>query len=438
MAKPRERCYLNGCTATASCDILDSSMQIDSSFFSGNRQALLKALPHSLIVLSAHCELQKSRDVAYPFEQENNFWYLTGINEPNWQLVIDGKKQKSYLVTPKLQESRALWDGALSAEDALRISGADNIVAHDELSGLLKKLQSQHRMVYTLLPQIELKQHFDFLLNPAPQLQTKQLKSTFKDVRDCRRELSKIRAIKQPVEIAMIQKAIDVSVEGIKRAMRDLPQYSYEYEFGAELSKQFLLHGGQGHAYDPIIAGGAHACTLHYKNNNAKLIKKTWLLFDVGARYERYCADISRTIPLGSPTQRQLAVYEAVKRVHDVAVSLLTPGQSVEDYYTQVEAAMGEELCRLDLIATPDAPEMRTFFPHAISHGLGLDVHDALGQAETFAEGMVLTVEPGIYIPKEQFGVRLENDIHITANGPVNLCKDLPNDIESLQRLVGA
>ncbi|PLS80955.1 hypothetical protein CYG49_03420 [Candidatus Saccharibacteria bacterium] len=412
-------------------------MQFDPSFFRGNRKALSALLPESLIILSAHVELQRSRDVPYPFEQESNFWYLTGINEPGWRLVIDGRAGKEYLVAPVVRETRELWDGVLSPERVTAISGIEHIMTKNEWSELSRQLQQQHQRVYALLPQTQLKEYFDFELNPAPEMLVNELKELFSEVLDCRPELSKLRGIKQPVEIAAIQRAIDITIDGIKVALANLPQYQHEFDFEAELSKQFRIRGAQEHAFTPIIAGGKNAYTVHYIANNDRLNRDEWLLFDVGARYGRYCADLARAIPPKEPTKHQMDIYNAVLKVHDFAASLLKPGKSVEEYFNETEDAMGNELVKLGLIEGKTREEIRAFFPNAIGHGLGIDIHDPLGKIETFEAGMVMTVEPSIHIAKQQLGMRLESVILITEDGPHNMSANLPTDLEAITRLVG-
>lgn len=412
-------------------------MQFDPSFFSGNRQRLTEKLPASLIVLTAHSELQKSRDIPYPFEQENNFWYLTGIDEPDWRLIIDGKNQKEYLVSPNARESRSLWDGTLSEEEAKAISGIDTIISSKELSTVIESVKKQYRKVYTLTPQTELREYFDFLLNPAPQILVRELKAHFKEVADCRPELSRLRGVKQQVEIEAIQKAIDISIIGIKAALGEMSAHNHEYEFEAELSKQFRLRGGQGHAFTPIAACGKNAYTIHYDSNNGKLNKNEWFLFDVGARFNRYCADIARAVPPTTPTKEQLSIYEAIRKVQSYAISLLVQGKSVEQYFQETEDAMGEQLLTLGLITEKTHDNIRALFPYAIGHGLGIDVHDPLGKVDVFEAGMIVTVEPGIHIADKKLGMRIEDDILITKDGPVVMTKDLPSDLEQLQSLVG-
>jgi Xaa-Pro aminopeptidase len=284
---------------------------------------------------------------------------------------------------------------------------------------LLLYLAKQHDIVYTLDTHPDAS-HYDFVLNPGQKQLQKHLKRIFKDVRDCRLELAKLRAIKQPVEIEVIKKAINLTVDAFEDVKKKLPNLEYEYEVDAEFSYYFRTHGAQGHAYDAIVASGNNACTLHYNDNNDPLAQNMLLLLDIGARVDGYVADISRTYSVGKPTARQIAVHAALESTQQQIIKLLKPGLSVQEYHEKVDDIMQSALKSLGLKrATPDGS--RGYFPHAVSHGLGIDVHDSLGHPTEFLPGMILTVEPGIYIPEESIGVRIEDDILITATGHQNL-----------------
>lgn len=409
--------------------------QFSPAFFAGNRERLLSELGYgALVVVSAFSQMQRGSDSAFHFEQEANFWYLTGIDHPDWWLIIDGIDRKSWLVHPEADEMRDIFDGSLDAKTALKNSGADAVIDRTEARRLLGSLHAHHSVAYSLLPQAELSR-YGFYPNPAPRDLQDELRLF--SVRDCRQELNRLRAIKQDNEIKAIQTAIDITISGFKTTYKQLPKLKYEYEVEALLTHEFRRSGAEGHAYDPIVADGENACTLHYIANSAPLNKKDWLLCDVGAKYQHYCADITRTIPLSkNPTKRQRAVYEAVERVQKVAIKLCMAGQSVAEYHEAVEKSMCTELIGLKLITEEDNEEaLRRYFPHAISHGLGIDVHDPLGRPTQFAVGMVLTVEPGIYIREESLGVRIEDDILITLDGPVNLSRKLPTNIDKLLAL---
>lgn len=395
-----------------------------SLFFAGNRAAASKATKGGLIVLAAYAAMQRGNDNAHAFEQESNFWYLTGINEPDWLVIIDGSAHKSWLVAPDIDEVHRTFDGGLSNDEAKNISSIDTVVSHADSEKLLRDLARKHSIVYALgeHPQGD---HFNFIENPAQKKLWTVLGRIFKSVQDCRPELSKQRAIKQPEEIAAIKKAIHLTTEAFELVKNRLPEFKYEYEVEAEFDYYFKKHGVI-HAYDPIVAGGKNACTLHYNKNTDKLKKNSLLLIDIGARVDGYAADITRTFVVGQPTKRQQAVQAAVEAAHLDIIKLLRSGVAVTTYQEKVDEIMKQALIGLGLMkGTEDDDNYRRYFPHAVSHGLGVDVHDSLGRPTNFESGMVLTVEPGIYIPEESIGVRIEDDILITATGSENLSRRL-------------
>jgi Xaa-Pro aminopeptidase len=407
----------------------------DSAFFAGNRQALLDSLGKgALVVLTAYNEMQRRNDEGFHFDQEGNFWYLTGISAPDWRVIIDGVQKKTWLVRPESNEIRELFDGSVGDKQALEISGANEVIDQTEAKQLLAKLRTGHSVACTIVPD-EHFERFGFILNPAQKQLANELKLHF-SVQDVTHGVGKLRAIKQPQEIAVIQRSIDTTIEGMKLALKSLKKMQYEYEFEVVTTGYFRSKGARD-AYYPMVASGANACTLHYMDNNDRLSKKNWLLFDIGASYKPYAADITRTVPIGKATKWQTDVYEAALRVHGLAISLCRPGMNVKEYLKTVDNAMQEELVKLDIIKPAGGNEaMRKYFPHMISHGLGIDLHDPLGKPEQFKEGMVLTVEPGIYVPEKGFGVRIEDDILITASGPKNLSRALPTSLDELNKLM--
>lgn len=407
----------------------------DATFFTQNRQNFIQSLGHgSLVVMTAYGQMQRNNDMAFKFEQESNFWYLTGIESPEWWVIIDGSQGRTWLVRPESDPVKAIFEGALGDKEALRQSGADTVIDRTEARRLLGSLRPRHRIAYTVRPQSVRARH-GFHPNPA----LKELGDVLGqfEMRDCRKELAVLRSIKRPVEIGAIQTAIDITIRGFERVLEELPKLKAEYEVEAIFNYEFRATGGNGHAYDPIVAAGQNACTLHYVDNDQPLGTRSWLLMDVGAKISHYCADITRTLPVTKQwTKRQQAIYEAAERVHDAAVALCKPGMSVAEYQQSVDDAMTAELLDLQLMRDEgDDEALRRYFPHAISHGLGVDVHDSLGSPKVFKAGMVLTVEPGIYVPEEAIGVRIENDILITDKGPRNLSAALPSNLDALVKL---
>ena len=400
-----------------------------SVFFRSNRKQLGELIHNGVAILSSYNSIQRSNDSAFGFEQEANFWYLTGIDVSDWWVIIDTAAQKSWLVAPDVDAVHQVFDGSLAWDDAKRISGIDTVLFRVEAKQLLLNLAKTHDTVYTLGPDPHEK-HYNFVVNPAQASMRRMLKNAFVNVADCRQDLAKLRAIKQLHEIAAMEKAIALTTQAFADVKKKLPQLKAEYQVEAEFTYAFRKSGAMGHAYDPIVASGANARTLHYSANQAALPPNGLLLIDIGARVDGYAADITRTYAVGTPTQRQKDVHAAVERAHHAIIALLKPGLNVRDYHASVQDIMKQELVGLGLMSSPDdEASCRKYFPHAISHGLGIDVHDSLGKPDTFAPGMVLTVEPGIYISSEGIGVRIEDDILITDTGHRNLSAALPTSL---------
>lgn len=396
------------------------------SFFSGNRQNLLDQLRKgALVVMAGYGEMQRTHDAAQRFEQEANFWYLTGIESPGWWVILDGASGAQWLVSPELSDVQLVFDGGADTSLVQERSGIKTILSHDEATRRLRELAKHHSIVYTTEQPLSLREHAHFQLNSGQADLKKVLERTFQNVQLCNRELATLRAIKQPSEIAAIQKAIDITTAAFREMKQMLPKAKYEYELEATLTHEIRRRGAWGHAYDPIVASGLNACTLHYGHNTDRLNKRSLVLFDVGARVDGYAADISRTYALTKPTKRQQEVHDAVCRVQTECIALLRPGLSFEEYETQAELIMKDALSRLKL----SVERYRDYFPHALGHGLGVNVHDSLAGYDSLQPGMVMTVEPGIYIREEGIGVRIEDDILITESGHRNLSASLSTDI---------
>lgn len=397
---------------------------MQSHFFTRNRQALMKLTSAKVGVLAGHISVQRSNDAAFAFTQEANFWYLTGIEAAGWVLIMTD--QKSYLVAPDVDEVHLIFDGSLSFDQAKHVSGVDEVLSYAAGERLLEKLAHTHKTVASIAEDPH-GQHYDFAMNLGPIAMYERLETLFESVEDCRSNFASLRAIKQPEEIAALRSAIALTVAGFEMVKRDFSAYRHEYEIEADFTHHFRRSGAAGHAYDPIVAAGKNACTLHYGKNQSELTDGQLVLIDVGAQLQGYPADITRTYVYGSPTDRQRAVHAAVEQAHHEIIALLRPGLDVQQYSTTVDEIMKKALDNLGLLQS--AADYRKYFPHAISHGLGIDVHDSLGGPKEFQAGMVLTVEPGIYIPEEGIGVRIEDDILITESGHENLSQQLPTSL---------
>ena len=386
---------------------------------------LIEALDGGLVVVTAYAQQQLSGDMAAPFVQEASFWWLSRIEQPGWKLVIDGSRRKTTLIRPRLTKSQIVFDGGLDDSRALELSGAHDVIGADEFEAFLRQARRAHSMVYTIKPNIE---EYDFETNPAQHELCVVLERIFTTVQDCTPTLAQLRAIKTPFEIMSMKKAIKLTTTAFAEVRARLGDYSYEYEIEADITRCFRRHNAK-HAYEPIVASGKNALTLHYTANRHKLAKNQFVLIDVGARADGYCADITRTYCI-NPTKRQRQVHEAVEHAHHAIISLIKPGLPVAEYLSQVDEIMKDAMIRLGLLKDrSDEVLYHTYFPHAVSHGLGVDVHDSLGAPRYLAEGMVLTVEPGIYIPEEGIGVRIEDDVLVTKTGYKNLSGSLSTNL---------
>ncbi|HET6622754.1 MAG TPA: Xaa-Pro peptidase family protein [Candidatus Saccharimonadales bacterium] len=390
---------------------------INSDFFTNNRRRLLESLPDkALVVMAGHREMQRAADASFKFEQDASFYYLTGVVTPDWLLVIDKDSGSDYLVAPDLDPVKLLFDGGLSAEAASRVSGVNSVIEASELVTRLDKYKQRGRTIYCPLTPAHLKTT-GFVINPAADKLARNLRRQFGEVHDLTQALSRLRAIKQPAELSAIEEAIAATARAFNHIKDHLDDYDYEYQVEAEMTRLIRASGARGHAYDPIVASGKNACTLHYIDNDQLLAPDQLLLLDVGARSASgYAADISRTYAV-QPNSRQRQVYQAVAKAQAECIDLLKPGLKLVDYQRSVDKFMRSAIKSLGLSTF----RYRDYFPHAIGHGLGLDVHDPLGGYDSLQPGMVMTVEPGVYIAEESIGVRIEDDILITESGHDNL-----------------
>ena len=395
---------------------------IDPSVFVARRAQLAKAV-NQPIVLTAHRALQAKSDMAHAFVQEPTFLYYTGINEPDWKLIFDGEMW--HLEQPSVSDSKELFDGSLSAEAAQATSGVSSIVLGDEAKGLLTKATDSFKKVATLGPD-PMKKYYEFSVNPAQAALMKMLRKYFSELTDCRDVVRRQRAIKERVELASQRQAIDLTVQTFQAVKNRLQEFSYEYEIEAVYNAAFRATGAGGHAYDPIVASGPRACTLHYTANQAALPANGIVLIDIGAQVDGYTADITRTYAIGEPSEREKQIHQAVEEAHAAIIECIKPGVSFKKYQQLVDSIMKAALQQVGLLASlDDDAAYRKYFPHAIGHGLGIDVHESLGGHTEFQAGMVLTVEPGIYILEEGIGVRIEDVILVTETGAENLSADL-------------
>ncbi|MBP7857818.1 aminopeptidase P N-terminal domain-containing protein [Candidatus Saccharibacteria bacterium] len=397
-------------------------------FFAGNRQKLRQLLPPGTVtVLTASGTLQRSGDTTFPFSQDRNFWYMTGLDAPDILLVLD--QNQEYLVLPKSDPVRDVFDGAIDTEYLSTRSVIDKIYTEKEGWARLKKQLHTKKHVATIVPGSLYSERSAMYQNPARRRLMERLRriSNGAEFTDIRQQIAKLRAVKQSAELNAIASAVHITTATVNelRSAQKLGTYDTEYGLEAAITFGFRKRGAAGHAYSPIIASGKNATTLHYVANSAPLNSSELIVVDVGAEVEHYAADITRTLCSSVPTKRQAAVLAAVESVQEQALEALKPGTLLKEYEQVVATAMGRSLVSLGLCSDPtDHALLRRYYPHATSHFLGLDVHDVGDYREPLVPGMVLTCEPGIYIPEEGIGVRLEDDIVITKTGYENLSAD--------------
>lgn len=396
-------------------------------FFAGNRTRLGQAYDGDLIVITANGLLQRAADSSYRFSQDANFWYLTGIDEPDIVLVMDAGDE--YLILPEKSDYQKVFDGSAAKSALVKRSGVKKVYEYDEGWERLGSRLKKTRRLATIMPPPAYVDFYGMYTNPARAALLKKLTSHRNGLKtdDLVAPLIKQRVIKQPEEIAALRSAIDITAASLEDAFKQ--EYKHEYELEAEITAGFRRRGASGHAFAPIVAAGKKACTLHNVSNDSPIGKNELVVVDVGAEVEHYAADITRTVVFGSPSARQQAIYDAVLETQNFAINLLKPGVSFAEYREQTDNFLGEKLRQLGLIKSVSQKNLRKYYPHSISHFLGLNVHDVGDYGQPLQAGMVLTVEPGIYVAKEGIGVRIEDDILITENGSEVLSGKLPRGL---------
>lgn len=405
-------------------------MMFDSKFFQNNRVRLQRMLDgDGLVIMTANGLMQRSGDTTYPFRQDSNFFYLTGVEEPNVVLVIDAKSGEEFLILPKQTEVERFFGGAINRDKIAKISGITTIYSHNEGWNQYKELQQSRSKIYTLLaPPVQFTRQERLFTSPARRLLLQKIKRISKaPILPLHEEMIKLRSIKQLPEIEAIKAAIKITGEGIAAVRSKVKQGVYEYELEAELDYVFKKRNSRHGFMPPIIAAGKNTTVLHYQEGQAKVQPNDLVLLDVGAEVQNYSADISRTYKVGGKmTAREKAVYSAAEAVYHLAIGLLKDGVSWRDFIIKVDSIMGEELIKLGLITVNSRENVRQFFPHSIGHSLGLDTHDSNDYTQPLQANMVVAIEPGIYIPEEGIGVRIEDDVLITKTGAENLSAHIP------------
>jgi Xaa-Pro aminopeptidase len=423
---------------------------INNKLFTKNRKKFASQMkPNSLAIFNSNDIYPISADSTLPFQQHRDIFYLSGVDQEESILVIfpdcPKEKHREILFLKETNAHIAVWEGEkLTKEKAFETSGIKTVYWLQDMEKILFEIMTQCDTVY-----INTNEHYraNVEVETREDRFTKWLKEKYPAhaVAKSNPILQRLRSVKETIEIKLIQNACNITEKGFKRVLNFVKPGVMEYEIEAEFMHEFLRNRSKGFAYTPIIASGNNANVLHYIENNQQCKTGDLILMDVGAEYANYASDMTRTIPVsGRFSERQKTVYNAVLRVKKEATKMLVPGTMWEDYHIEVGKLMTSELISLGLLdkadvqnENPDWPAYKKYFMHGTSHHMGLDTHDYGILTEPMVANMVFTVEPGIYIPDEGFGIRLEDDMVIQENGaPVNLMKNIPIEIDEIESLM--
>lgn len=414
--------------------------RISSGVFSQNRKRYLEQMPEgSVSVFAGNDPLPANADGTYGFIQNSTFFYLTGIDQEDGYLILV-KGEGEWLFIKETSELIRIWDGdKLSQEEARAVSGIQNIHWLRDFREVLDQKVKEKTEVYLHRDTMQLSRFRSFRSKEKWLADRFQEKYPQVEIRNPERIVNRLRLFKTENELACLQKAIDITHKGLMRAARFIEPGKYEFEVEAEITHEFMMNRSRFHAFMPIVASGANTCVLHYVDNNKQCRNGELLLIDFGAEYGNYKADMTRTLPVnGKFTDRQAEVYTSVLSVMKTLKGLMVNGNTVINLKKEALDLAGRELVKLRLVSAAElksSPEIvNKYLPHGVSHPLGIDVHDVGDKSTPFAPGMVLTLEPGIYIREEEIGIRLENDILITESGNTDLMAQVPLEIEEIER----
>ena len=390
-----------------------------------------------------------SADTTLPFEQHRDIFYLSGINQEESVLLLlkNNNDTEEILFLKKPNELLTHWEGKkLSVKKAFIISGIKKVHWLEDLEKITKKIFRSVENIY-----INTNEHYraKVVVETREDRFIRWVQKNYpnKNIEKSNPILQRLRAIKSPIEIKLIKKACEITEKGFRRVLNFVKPGVWEYEIEAEFSHEFLKNRSRKFAYQPIIASGKNSNILHYIENNKQCNEGEIILLDVGAEYANYGSDMTRTIPVsGRFSEKQKSVYNSVLHVKNEATKLLKPGILWKEHYNEVGKIMTSELLKLGLLRKSDVqnqtkenPAFKKYFTHGVSHNLGLDVHDYGDLDIPITKNMVFTVEPGIYIQKENFGIRLEDDVVVQQNGdPINLMESIPIEIEEIEFLMNS
>lgn len=424
---------------------------LPQSLYIKNRAKLAaKMKENSVAIFNANDIMPTNADGTMKFRQNNDLFYLCGIDQEETILLIapdcPNPAMREVLFLRETSELIAIWEGhKYTKEEAEAASGIKNIQwlsSFDQIFGTVMALSER---VY-LNTNEHLRAGVVVETRDARFIKSCKEKFPLHEYERAAPVMHELRGVKEQEEIDQLQIACDITNKGFRRILKFVKPGVTEYEIEAEYLHEFVRNRSKGFAYEPIIASGESACVLHYIENHKACNDGELILMDVGAEYGNYNADMTRTIPVnGRFTPRQRAVYDAVLRVKNQASTMLIPGQNIQDYHREVGLIMQSELIGLGLIdqtdiknQDPNWPAYKKYFMHGTSHHLGLDVHDVGTMHGPIKPGMVFTVEPGIYIPAEGMGIRLENNIVVQENGFVDLMGDIPVEAEEIEELMNS
>ncbi|SFZ89710.1 Xaa-Pro aminopeptidase [Flaviramulus basaltis] len=427
-------------------------LPINNKLFIKNRKNFTaKMKPNSLAVFNSNDIYPISADSTMPFEQHRDIFYLSGVDQEESILILfpdcPKEKHREILFLKETNAHIAVWEGEkLTKEAAFKTSGIKTVYWLQDFEKVMFELMTQCDTVY-----INTNEHYRANVETETREDrfTKWIKDKYPahSVAKSNPILQRLRSVKEDIEIELMQQACNITEKGFRRILNFVKPDVWEYEIEAEFMHEFLRNRSKGFAYTPIIASGNNANVLHYIENNQQCKAGDLILFDVAAEYANYSSDLSRTIPVsGKFTSRQKDVYNAVNRVKNEATKMLTPGTIWADYHVEVGKIMTSELIGLGLLdkaeiqnENPDWPAYKKYFMHGTSHHIGLDTHDYGILTEPMQANMVFTVEPGIYIPEEGFGIRLEDDVVIKDKGePLNLMQNIPIEADEIEELMNS
>lgn len=426
-------------------------LPISNTLFILNRKNFVKRTKqNSIAIFHANDEFPKNGDQNFPFKQNADFFYLSGIDQEQSILVLypdcPNPLYKEVLFLRQTDEHIAVWEGhKYTKDEARRASGIENVYWLNEFDTILHSIINYAENVYINTNENDRYGHTVPYRDVRMYEQLRQ-KYPLHNYERSAVILRDLRVVKSDIEIELTRKACQITRDAFVRVLKFIKPGVTEYEVEAELTHEFLRQRATGNAYSPIIASGVNANVLHYIDNNQVCSTGDILLMDFGAEYANYNADMTRSVPVnGRFTKRQRDVYNAVLRVMKGAIQLIKSGTLMSEYQDEVGKMMTSELIGLKLLNKHEVekqdtkmPLYKKYFMHGTSHHLGLDVHDFASRYKPFEVGNILTCEPGIYIPEEGLGIRLENDILITTDGNVDLMADIPLEVDHIEEIMNS